>query len=59
MIVCMYSHRNIPISTDRKEKKTTGTITAKYTTTLGEGDKEGERGGWGGEIGMLVGVLLC
>ena len=57
LVVFMYTHRNILMNTERKgeEKKN------KTHATLeeGEGGKEGERGGWGREMWVLVEVLLC
>ena len=57
----MYTYRNIFINTERKGKNNNNKNNNYIHVTLeeGEGDKEGERGGWGGEMWVLVEVLLC
>ena len=61
LVVFMYTYRNIFINTERKGKNNNNKNNNYIHVTLeeGEGDKEGERGGWGGEMWVLVDVLLC
>ena len=54
-IIYVYSKKYIH---QYRWQKQTNNNNKKYTTTLEEEDKEGESGGRGGEIGVLVGVLL-
>ena len=59
LVVFMYTHRNIFIHTERKGKTNKNNNKIHATLEEGEGGKEGERGGWGGEMWVLVDVLLC